>query len=88
MWLSIVYRGIIVFHGEVISWICMNKKNDEFVEDVNSWVRGTHESQRNWSTQNPNDPTGLLCCLHVVIDIYFKMSNDNVQSTIEIVCPS
>lgn len=70
MWLSIVYRGIIVFHGEVISWICMNKKKDEFVEDVNSWVGGTHESQRNWYTQNPNDPTGLLCCLHVVIDIY------------------
>lgn len=71
MSLSIVNRGIIVFHGEVISWICMNKKNDEFVEDVNSWARGTHEK---WSSQNPNDPTGLLCCLHVVIDIYFKMS--------------
>lgn len=35
MLLSIVNRGISVFYGEVILWICMNKKNDEFVEDVN-----------------------------------------------------
>lgn len=43
MWLSIVYWGISVFYGEVILWICMNKKNDEFVEDVNLWVKGIYE---------------------------------------------
>ena len=28
-----------------------------FVEDVNSWMRGTHEFHENWATTNCNDST-------------------------------
>ena len=28
-----------------------------FVEDVNSWMRGTHEFHKNRATTNPNDST-------------------------------
>ena len=28
-----------------------------FVEDVNSWMRGTHEFHENWATTNSNDST-------------------------------
>mgnify|MGYP003692153357 CR=1 FL=1 len=41
-----------------------------FVEDVNSWMRGTHEFHENWATTNSNDSTVHV---HVLLIYVFSM---------------
>ena len=56
-----------------------------FVEDVNSWMRGTHEFHENWATTNSNDSTVHVHVLPIYVfsmystliwymnDIYFQV---------------
>ena len=44
-----------------------------FVEDVNSWMRGTHEFHENWATTNSNDST---VCIYTEIYPNLKSISD------------
>ena len=49
MLVYLYYREYCIVFNEIFTYY--------YVEDVNSWMRGTHEFHENWATTNTNDST-------------------------------
>lgn len=55
----LTFHRLILWHDfvDLLEWLMNWYSLTQFVQDVNLWVRGTHEIQENWSTTNSYDFT-------------------------------